>query len=150
MVTTEDIDYLTNFIAESFLSAAVEHCPPCEGLYHDQRALFARVRISGTWSGSVTIGFSETLARIAAGAVFHLTPEAVSSADVVDLVGEFANILGGNVKSLLTGHSYLSLPTVSAKATPDSLAMGEPMERWFRCCGEPLVVLVRLAQHAAA
>lgn len=42
--------------------------------------------------------------------------EAVGPEDLVDAFGEIANVVGGNVKSLLAAHAVLSLPTVAGEA----------------------------------
>lgn len=42
--------------------------------------------------------------------------EAVGPDDLVDAFGELANVVGGNVKSLLAAPAVLSLPTVAAHA----------------------------------
>lgn len=42
--------------------------------------------------------------------------EAVGQEDLVDAFGELANVVGGNVKSLLSAPAVLSLPSVAAAA----------------------------------
>lgn len=42
--------------------------------------------------------------------------EFVGPDDLIDAFGEIANVVGGNVKSLLAAHAILSLPTVSGAA----------------------------------
>ena len=42
--------------------------------------------------------------------------EFVGPEDLIDAFGEIANVVGGNVKSLLAAHAVLSLPTVSGSA----------------------------------
>ncbi|MEP7765815.1 chemotaxis protein CheX [Sanguibacter sp. 25GB23B1] len=42
--------------------------------------------------------------------------EVVGPEDLVDAFGEIANVVGGNVKSLLAAHAVLSLPTVAGEA----------------------------------
>jgi chemotaxis protein CheX len=70
------------------------------------------VHITGSWSGSVVIECPERLGRIVAGSMFGSEPGDVSDDELVDVVGELANMIGGNVKALLEGDSSLSLPTV--------------------------------------
>ena len=41
--------------------------------------------------------------------------ETVGPDDLVDAFGELANVVGGNVKSLLAAPAVLSLPTVAAR-----------------------------------
>lgn len=76
--------------------------------------LTSSVTISGAWEGSVRIELGKRLARRLAAAMFETSDPAPT--DVVDALGELANVLGGNVKSLLPGPSQLSLPKVAAAA----------------------------------
>lgn len=52
--------------------------------------------------------------------------EAVGPDDLVDAFGELANVVGGNVKSLLAAPAVLSLPTVAAH--PPELAQSQFMQ----------------------
>jgi chemotaxis protein CheX len=70
------------------------------------------VHITGSWSGSVVVECPEAFGRIVAATMFESEPDAVAEDELVDVVGELANMLGGNVKALLEGESMLSLPTV--------------------------------------
>src|SRR4051794_26191707 len=68
------------------------------------------VHITGSWCGSVAIELPEPFARIVAGAMFGNAPTDVADDEVVDVVGELANMTGGNVKALVEGDCSLSLP----------------------------------------
>jgi chemotaxis protein CheX len=70
------------------------------------------VHISGSWSGSVVVECPEPFSRLVAASMFGSEPGDVSDDELVDVVGELANMTGGNVKALLEGESSLSLPTV--------------------------------------
>jgi len=61
---------------------------------------------------------------------------------VVDVIGELANVLGGNVKGVLPGPCKLSLPRVETTAP---LAGGQEVCQrvWFDCEGNPFNVTVR-------
>jgi chemotaxis protein CheX len=69
------------------------------------------VHISGPWEGSVVVECPEGFGRIVAGTMFGSEPAAVTDEELCDVVGELANMTGGNVKALLDG-AALSLPTV--------------------------------------
>ena len=45
-------------------------------------------------------------------AFLMMEPEEVSEADLADVLGELANIIGGNVKSMLPDGCFISLPHV--------------------------------------
>ncbi|WP_254508734.1 chemotaxis protein CheX [Anatilimnocola floriformis] len=75
--------------------------------------LWATIRIDGAWSGSVALVFSAELARNAACRMLKLSPDEVTDADELEVAAELANMIGGNLKSLLPSPSQLSLPVVS-------------------------------------
>ena len=72
----------------------------------------ATVSVTGVWWGHVVISFSPKAARNVAAALLGLDVADATTDDVTDAVGELANIIGGNVKSLLPGPCALSLPYV--------------------------------------
>jgi chemotaxis protein CheX len=74
--------------------------------------LIGTVHITGSWSGSVVVECPERFGRVVAASMFGSAPEEVADDELVDVIGELANMTGGNVKALLEGESTLSLPTV--------------------------------------
>ncbi len=72
----------------------------------------ASVSITGGWSGHVVVACSMPAARQAAASFLAMEPDEVGDSDVVDVMGELANIVGGNVKSMLPASSLVSLPQV--------------------------------------
>lgn len=96
------------------------------------------VEISGTTQMTVSVDCSEVLARRLGAAMFDVDEEALSIEDVVDALGEVANIIGGNIKALLPGPSELGLPTVHHRKALHPL--DAVVEQAFDCMGEPLRV----------
>jgi chemotaxis protein CheX len=70
------------------------------------------VSITGSWTGHVVYGCSTAAARRAAAAFLAMEPDEVSQEDLYDVLGELANIVGGNVKAMLPPGCFLSLPQV--------------------------------------
>jgi chemotaxis protein CheX len=70
------------------------------------------VSISGSWTGHVVYASSTEAARKAAAAFLAMEAEEVSQEDLSDVLGELANIVGGNVKAMLPAGCFLSLPQV--------------------------------------
>jgi hypothetical protein len=85
----------------------------------------AWVQITGPWCGAVVVTCDEETARALTGCLLRARPPAVIEAeDVEDALGELANVLGGNVKSLLPELSFLGLPQtgpIPPAARPDDL-----------------------------
>ncbi|MGY1856123.1 chemotaxis protein CheX [Modestobacter sp. SYSU DS0290] len=71
----------------------------------------AWVTISGPWNGAVVLTCdSETAEALTESVLMLRPPTLVEEEDVEDALGELANVLGGNIKSVLPGPSSLGLP----------------------------------------
>jgi chemotaxis protein CheX len=71
----------------------------------------AWVEITGSWEGHVLVICSRVQARNLAAAFLGMSVEEVPAEDVSDVLGELANIVGGNVKSMLPSGCTLSTPS---------------------------------------
>jgi chemotaxis protein CheX len=78
----------------------------------DQDVLLATVHIAGQWTGVVVLGLSEQLAAQAAAAMLCLPVDEVRDEDRQDVASELVNMIGGNLKSVLPGPSFMSLPVI--------------------------------------
>lgn len=120
--TTPDPDQLTDLVPVtedvvtiatdvwSSLNLDLEHSAPT--LEDGDVTGSASVSISGSWNGVVRLDFAAGMPGELAAAMFEMPPADVTDDEVADAVGELANMLGGSLKSLLPGHSQLSLPLV--------------------------------------
>ena len=79
-----------------------------------EHRLAASVQITGQWTGGVVLELSTASAQATAAAMLQMNPQEVTDEDQQDVAAELANMIGGNLKSLLPGASSLSLPTVVA------------------------------------
>jgi chemotaxis protein CheX len=70
------------------------------------------VSITGTWHGHLVYACSMRAAKKAAAAFLAMEEDEVGAEDISDVLGELANIVGGNVKAMLPAGCFLSLPTV--------------------------------------
>ena len=80
----------------------------------DHDLLLTAIQIAGEWTGSVVLGLSPKMAGQAASAMLGVPFSEVAQSDLGDVAAELVNMVGGNLKSLLPGPSYLSLPTIIA------------------------------------
>jgi chemotaxis protein CheX len=104
----------------------------------------ASVSISGSWHGHVVLKCSAPTARHAAGALLAMEVAEVASADIVDAMGELANIVGGNLKSTLPAQCSISLPHVvfgsdAVSAWPSAEPVCELVATWL---DEPISISV--------
>jgi len=110
--SVEDLSSIADQVWSSYLDPdGVEPLIKAEG-GHAATGMVASVSISGGWSGHVVVSCSTSAARQAAAAFLMMDATEVSTDDVADVMGELANIVGGNVKSMLPASSFVSLPQV--------------------------------------
>lgn len=102
-------------------------------------ALVACVQITGAWQGAVVIECAPPLARHLAGKLFQIQEGEVTPADMRDALGEIANVVAGNLKARLPGHSSLGLPTVThgADFMFSVLRSRRTCQAGFICVGHP-------------
>jgi len=115
-----DVDYvpdsatLTEIVGDVFTGLFGDEIDrPFEMPFDETLPVAASVTVSGGWHGRVVFCCSTPFARHAAAEVFGMPLEDVADDEVRDVVGEFANHIGGNVKSFMRGPSTLSLPSAS-------------------------------------
>jgi chemotaxis protein CheX len=141
IVGEEQIWTLTNMVFETVLKSGVKRVDS-PGTLGGGKYVAAKVEVIGSWNGSVMVGCTHTLARRTAGKMFDMPAEAITMEELRDAVGEIANIIGGNVKTLIAGKARLSLPSVTEV---DDESVFEPSEKdrmnvWFESEGERFVV----------
>ena len=104
----------------------------------------AAVHIHGDFTGSVLLRGSRALVRRAAEVMFASRGGSVTDDDQRDVAGELANVIAGNLKALVPGHSSISLPTIieGAAYSVHSLDVRACQDVGFTLDGEPMVVTV--------
>jgi len=109
-----------------------------------QERLVASVALAGEWNGEVLL---ECGAKQACGFAGHFLGIAIPPAPdavVLDVLGELANVIGGNLKSMLGRGVRLSLPSVTAGVS-DGPKIGTARcitRAGFRCSEGPFWVSV--------
>ena len=106
------------------------------------------ISIGGPWSATLLLFCTTELARRTTATLLGIEPDEVETADVHDIVGELANIIGGNIKGFVSdsvGEWSLSLPVVSAGMhTVPGSRLATAIE--FMCDGQLLGCQIR--EHA--
>jgi hypothetical protein len=116
----------------------------------DAHDVVAWVDVRGPWTGRASVETSSATAAALTRALLRIPGAAkVTDDDVVDALGELANVVGGNIKALLPEQETLGLPRV-AGALPDDDAE-HPVQRlalgWW---GRSLVLTVWTADERQA
>lgn len=109
--SADDLEVITREVWTSFLDGDPAGLLLAGGTDGGER-ITGCVHLSGAYTGSIMLSCSASAARHAAAALFAIEPGDVAQTEIVDAIGELANMVGGNVKSMLPGPSALSLPAV--------------------------------------
>ena len=138
MLPSEDVvNEMTRIVWSTMLGLeAVEG-----GEVADEAAFVTSVDISGAWEGTVSISFTRSLAQKVTAAMLESKESDATVAEVSDVIGELANMVGGNVKGLFPGPCTLSLPRVEP-ADEAATVGGGTRCCWFECGGQPFSVTV--------
>jgi chemotaxis protein CheX len=108
----------------------------------------ATVGVEGAWSGRAQVSCSRRLALMFTGTMLGVRPDQVDDDALTDAIGELANVVTGNLKSLLPITCRLALPHVrtypdSESAPPAGTVVDGSVVR-FSCVGELLLVTFTL------
>lgn len=119
VVSSEDIITITRDVWLSFLDLELE-AVPLEAALLSGPAMAAAVQISGAWEGSVRLECARAHAETVAARMFSETAGEVSGEQTRDALGELANVVSGNIKSLLPAPSALSMPVCWSTTAQES------------------------------
>lgn len=108
--------------------------------------MFGAVQITGAFEGAVTFGCAPDVATKAAELMYGVPSNELSIEQLQDVLGELANMIGGNVKALLPGPSRLSIPLISEGQELQFLNTKKAAEINFNCDSGPFTV--RLHERA--
>lgn len=118
-LSSDDLITITQDVWSSFLALELGSVP-VESAVLAGPVLTAVVRISGAWEGSLQLDCPQGHAVAAAATMFCAEIGTVTHEQACDALGELANVVTGNVKSLLPAPSALSIPAVRT-TSPDPL-----------------------------
>jgi len=79
---------------------------------HTGERLTACVHLTGDWNGAVLLDCNPRQACLFAGRMLSMAPPGIVDDDVRDVLGELANMIGGNMKSGMATGVRLSMPIV--------------------------------------
>jgi CheY-specific phosphatase CheX len=93
------------------LGLSIEDLPGAPSIA-DAATITAAIHITGDFRGGIRLECSRSLVRGAASIMFDQPAETLTREDEIDVVGELANVVAGNIKALIPGNNSLSLPTI--------------------------------------
>ena len=111
-MTSDDLAAITSDVWAAFLLVDGDQplLPAATPIGEHCDIVHASVGVQGAWVGQIVLEVTVATATRVARAM--LATEEVSDEDVTDAVGELVNMVGGNVKSLMSSPSTLGLPIV--------------------------------------
>lgn len=114
LVAEHDVAVLIDEIWMTTLGLATQRIEPGQAPLPTSAETFdGIINITGDWQATVALQIPKVLAAHVAAVMFHLEPgTAPTTEDMQDAIGELTNMLGGNIKALLSGECHLSLPAV--------------------------------------
>lgn len=113
MLTEVSMEMLSEIVKSVFLTMMDLELSTSESTWHpggDRLTSF--VQLTGEWNGAVLLECSRNQACHFAGRILAMDPPETVDDDVRDVLGELANMIGGNMKCGLTAGVRLSMPTV--------------------------------------
>ncbi len=141
-----DLREIDRFLNEMWMSMAGEapQASGPNGFPHGLPLISTYIRILGVRNLMVRLTVTAPTAAAVAAHLFGSGEGPVSQELSEDALKEMVNILGGNIKALLSKHHFLSIPSVALKTT-ESLGRppGVPLfERFYKVGDEPLHLAV--------
>lgn len=133
------------------LGASIERCSTLEPTDGDDR-IAGCIQISGQWQGVVLLQATHGFSSLAASQMLATPPHELTWSDRQDTMAELTNMIGGNIKSLVPGPSYLSLPSVTMGKDFDIRLYGTVLDTVVPVCcrGERVSVMLFRAEEAEA
>jgi chemotaxis protein CheX len=127
-----DISSIVVDVFRTMLNMEIEAQP--DGELDATSSVSAAVHFAGEWKGAVLIQMSPALACTLCARLLRVEPPPIYDDNVRDAMGELANMVAGNLKSVLPPGVAISMPIVV-----------EGSDYALRVCGGNLTTIVRFS-----
>jgi len=107
---TETLEQTVSSVFETMMGVDIAGVQA--GWSTDSSRVTATLHFAGVWSAVLMLEVTRPLACFLAGHFLDTEPPQEVNDDVRDVVGELANMVGGNLKSVLAPGALLSIPEV--------------------------------------
>jgi len=147
MQTEVSVEVLTQIVKSVFETMMNLDVAPSEASWVPLGSrLTSFVQLTGDWNGAVVMECSRQQACQFAGRILSMNPPESVDDDVRDVLGELANMIGGNLKSNFTPMVRLSMPSVMDGSDYDLRICGsEVRERSAYQCADGIFWVTVLA-----
>jgi chemotaxis protein CheX len=109
-ISPGELAQIVESVFSTMLRLGVEEC--AEPWHAGENRLISLVHLAGEWNGAVLLECDQLQARHFTGRFLSRDPAERVDDVVRDTLAELANMIGGNMKCLLTGRTQLSMPSV--------------------------------------
>jgi CheY-specific phosphatase CheX len=133
LASSTEVDLIVAAVFQAMLGLEVE--PAGEVQPSEPAEMNATVHLGGTWDGALMLETSRSQACRLAGRFLSIDPPPAVDDNVRDVMGELANMIGGNLKCALAPGATLSMPAVT-DGSDYSLRIGNGVlveKRAFSC-----------------
>jgi chemotaxis protein CheX len=138
MQTEVSVELLAQIVESVFLTMMNIEVSTSDALWnHGEDRLTSFVHLTGDWNGAVLLECNPLQACQFAGRMLSMDPPETVDDDVRDVLGELANMIGGNMKCGMAAGVRLSMPTVMEGHDYDLRVCGsQVLERLSFQCAE--------------
>ena len=113
MQTEISVEILVQIVESVFMTMMSLDVSPCDASWNPSGdRLTSFVHLTGDWNGAVLLDCNPRQACQFAGRILSMDPPDIVDDDVRDVLGELANMIGGNMKCSMPTGVRLSMPTV--------------------------------------
>lgn len=141
-LTIDTLHQITSDVCATLLDLSPR--PVKERAFHGKKWVVAAIRIMGDWPGELDVVAPAELAEQIAAVMFDKQADDLTDDEIVDAMGEFANIIAGNIRHLATDACVLSVPAVEFRLVGecDFEPRADRVEVLFAIDGHPIMVRV--------
>jgi len=113
MQTEISVEILVQIVESVFMTMMSLDVSPSDASWKPTGdRLTSFVHLTGDWNGAVLLDCNPRQACLFAGLILSMDPPDIVDDDVRDVLGELANMIGGNMKCCMPTGVRLSMPTV--------------------------------------
>ena len=130
------VEILTQIVQSVFETMMSLDASPCDAPWsREGDRMTSLVYLTGDWNGAVMLECTPPQACQFAGRILCMDPPETADDDVRDVLGELANMIGGNMKSGMSTGVRLSMPSVMNGRDYDVRVCGSEVEERlaFQC-----------------
>jgi chemotaxis protein CheX len=151
-ITNDEVLQITEHVLGTMLELNAEGHFDSTQLNSGSEAFTGCVHISGQWQGAVVVQGTPELGRLLAARFLEMPASEITESDVMDSAAELTNMIGGNIKGLVPGPSYLSIPSVTVGSDFEFQLPGTRRctDLLASCAGQPLRITLCESLEPAA